>query len=170
VAELLARRPPIELSADRRFAGRVRRLALTSVVALGIIWALAGRTLEIPPLIRAGLAAGWLLMPATLVASLVEPRWRYALVVPASLIGLSLVAISVAWLPPSPLAAAGWLLITCGVLLGGVLGTWFWYRLAPVPKPLDDPFSPGRLGLIRAHVLLIVTGLLLVAVAAMQTR
>jgi hypothetical protein len=139
----------------------VRRLALTSVVALGMIWALAVATLDAPVLISVGLAAGWLLMPSTLVASLADPRWRYALVVPASLVGISLLAISVAWRPAPPLAAAGWVMITGGVLLGGLLGLWFWYRLVPVPKQLDDPFSPGRLGLIRAHVTLIVIGLLL---------
>ena len=139
----------------------MRRLALTSVVALGIIWALAVATLDAPAVIGAGLAAGWLLMPSILVASLADPRWRYALVVPASLVGLSLLAISVAWRPAPPLAAAGWVMITGGVLLGGLLGLWFWYRLVPVPKPLDDPFSAGRVGLIRAHVTLIVIGLLL---------
>jgi hypothetical protein len=141
----------------------VRRLALTSVVALGLIWGLAVATLEVPPLIGAGLAAGWLLMPAILVSSLTEPRRRYALVVPASLVGICLLAISVAWRPAPPLAAAGWVMITGGVLLGGLLGLWFWYRLVPVPRPLDDPFSPGRLALIRAHVALIVGGLLLAA-------
>jgi hypothetical protein len=163
VSDLLARRPPVELSSDPRFAGRVRRLALTSIVALGLIWGLAVATLEVPPLIGAGLAAGWLLMPAILVSSLADPRWRYALVVPASLVGVCLLAISVAWRPAPPLAAAGWVMITGGVLLGGLLGLWFWYRLVPVPTPLDDPFSPGRLALIRAHVALIVGGLLLAA-------
>jgi len=141
----------------------VRRLALTSVVALGMIWALAVATLDAPVLISVGLAAGWLLMPSILVASLADPRWRYALVVPASLVGISLLAISVAWRPAPPLAAAGWVMMTGGVLLGGLLGLWFWYRIVPVPRQLDDPFSPRRLGLIRAHVVLIVIGLLLAA-------
>lgn len=163
MSDLLAHRRTVELSTDRRFAGRVRRLALTSVVALGIIWGLAAATLEAPSFIGAGLALGWLLMPSILVASLADPRWRYALVFPASLVGSSLFAISVAWPPEAPLAAVGWVLMTCGVLLGGLLGLWFWYRLVPVPKTLDDPFSPGRLGLIRAHVVLIVIGLLLAA-------
>ena len=163
MSDVLAHRPSVELSTDPRFSGRVRRLALTSVVALGIIWGLAAATLEVPSLINAGLAAGWLLMPSILVASLADARWRYALVVPASLVGSCLFAISLAWRPEPPLAAVGWVLMTGGVLLGGLLGLWFWYRLVPVPKSLDDPFSPGRLGLIRAHVVLIVIGLLLAA-------
>ena len=163
MADLVGRRPSVELSTDPRFAGRVRRLALTSVVALGLIWAVAVATVEIPALIGAALAAGWFLMPAILVTSLADPRWRYGLVVPASMVGISLLAISVAWPPAPPLAAAGWVMMTGGVLLGGVLGLWFWYRLLPVPTSLDDPFSPGRLALIRAHVALIVVGLVLAA-------
>jgi hypothetical protein len=144
VSDVVARRPSVELSIDRRFAGRVRRLALTSVVALGIIWSLSVTTVDAPPVVDIGLLAGWLLMPSILVASLAEPRWRYALVVPASLVGISLLAISVAWHPPPALAAVGWSMTTAGVLLGGWLGLWFWFRLVPVPKALDDPFSPGR--------------------------
>jgi hypothetical protein len=55
-------------------------------------------------------------------------------------------------------------LVTAGVLLGGVLGLWFWYRLLPVPAALDDPFSRGRWTLIAVHVSLIVVGLVLAAV------
>lgn len=165
MSDAIAHRQPVELSTDERFAGRVRRLALTSVVALGIIWALSVATLDAPAWTDAGLAAGWVLMPVVLVASLADPRWRYALALPAFLVGISLLAISVAWRPAPPLAAAGWVMITVGVLLGGLLGLWFWYRLVPVPKALDDPFSPGRLGLIRAHVMLIVTGLVLAGTA-----
>jgi hypothetical protein len=163
VADVVAHRPSVELSADRRFARRVRRLALTSVVALGAIWSLSVTTLDAPSVIGMGLAAGWLLMPTILIASLADPRWRYALVLPATLVGTSLLAISVAWLPAQPLAAVGWAMITAGVLMGGVLGLWFWYRLVPVPTRLDDPFSTGRLALIRVHVALIVCGLVLAA-------
>jgi hypothetical protein len=154
---------PIELSADPRFAARVKRLAAVSLVALGLIWALASATLHAPVGLNAALAAGWVLMPTTLLASLVEPRLRYALVVPASLVGFGLLAVSAWWLPTNPVAASGWLLMTAGVLLGGVLGIWFWLRLLPVPRALDDPFSSGRWALIAVHVALIVLGLVLAA-------
>jgi hypothetical protein len=155
---------PIELSANPRFATRVKRLAAVSLVALGLIWALASATLHAPVALNAALAAGWVLMPTMLIASLAEPRLRYALVVPASLVGFGLLAISAWWLPADPVAAGGWLLMTAGVLLGGVLGIWFWLRLLPVPRALDDPFSAGRWALIWVHVGLIVLGLALVTI------
>ena len=49
---------PVELSADARFAGRVRRLAFTAVVALGVLWALATVTLEAPVAIDLALLLG----------------------------------------------------------------------------------------------------------------
>jgi len=163
MSAVLRRARPIELSADRRFAGRVRRLAATAVVALGIIWALAVTTLDAPPLVGMALAGGWLLMPTILFASLTWPAARYALVVPSSLVGLALLSITWAWLPDHPLAAAGWVMVTAGILLGGWMGLWLWYRLLPVPRQLDDPFSPARLSLIGLHVALIVMGILLAA-------
>ncbi len=163
MSDALLSRIPLELSTDARFARRVKRLALTSVVALGLIWWLAVSTLTAPPIIDAALAAGWMLMPAILFASLPRPRLRYALVLPATLVGVALLAVSIWWLPQDPLAAAGWLMVTTGISLGGLLGLWFWFRLLPVPEPLDDPFSPGRLGLISIHVGLIITGLMLAA-------
>lgn len=156
-----------ELSRDPAFAGRVKRLGLVSLVALGLIWWLAVTTTDAPPLVGGVLAAGWAVMPVTLFASLRLPLLRYALILPASMVGVGLVVITAAWLPESGLAATGWLLITAGVVLGGVLGTWFWFRLLPVPLALDDPFSPGRRFLIRVHVALIVTGLALAATAAL---
>jgi hypothetical protein len=60
---------PLELTRDPRITGRVRRLALVSAVALGLIWWLAGATLEAPPAVGLFLAAGWILMPATLAWS-----------------------------------------------------------------------------------------------------
>jgi hypothetical protein len=159
VSRAIRRVPPVELSADPRFAGRVRRLAATAVVALGLIWALATTTLEAPTLVVVMLALGWVTMPTILVASLTRPRLRYALVVPSTLVGTGLLAISAAWLPANAIAAAGWLLITVGILLGGLLGLWFWFRVVPVPGRLDDPFSPGRMALIGIHVALIVAGL-----------
>ncbi|HET6650640.1 MAG TPA: hypothetical protein VFH79_10855 [Candidatus Limnocylindria bacterium] len=156
---------PVELSADARFAGRVRRLAFTAVVALGVLWALATVTLEAPVAIDLALLLGWLSMPTLLFASLRDARWRYALVLPSALVGVPLLAICAFWLPEGPVAAAGWLLVTAGILLGSVLGLWFWYRLLPVPAALDDPFSPGRWTLISIHIGLIVAGLALAATA-----
>jgi hypothetical protein len=164
MSEVLRRATPIELSADRRFAGRVRRLALTAVVALGLIWALAVTTLAAPPVVGLALAAGWLSMPTILLASLERPLLRYALVIPSTLVSLPLLAISVAWLPSNVVVASGWLLMTVGIGMGGLLGLWFWYRLVPVPRQLDDPFSPGRLSLIGIHIALIVVGGALAAV------
>lgn len=163
MSEALRRGTPIELSADRRVAGRIRRLAGTASIALGLIWYLAVATLDAPPAIGVALAAGWLSMPAILIASLERPLLRYALVIPSTLVGLPLLAISIAWLPAVPVAAAGWLLMTSGILMGGVLGLWFWYRLFPVPAALDDPMSSGRWMLIAVHIGLIVSGAALAA-------
>jgi hypothetical protein len=150
---------PLELSADARMAGRIKRLGFVSLVALGLIWALAVASLEAPPLVDGALAAGWALMPTILFASLSRPLLRYGLVLPGSLVGLGLLTICAWWLPDDPLATAGWLSITLGVLMGSALGLWFWFRLLPVPARLDDPYSTGRLSLIWVHVALIVAGL-----------
>jgi hypothetical protein len=160
-----ARPLPVELSHDRRFARRVKRLGLVSMVALGAVWWLAVATTSAPLPVGVALAAGWFLMPAILFASLARPLLRYGLVVPASLVGFGLLAITASWLPAAPVAATGWLLITAGVLFGGVMGLWFWYRLLPVPASLDDPSSPGRWALIAVHVALIVVGLAFAATA-----
>lgn len=162
---LRGRALPIELSADAGFAGRVRRLAVTAMVALGAVWGLVVLTLEAPPVADLSLLLGWLLMPALLFASLADPRWRYALVLPSSLVGIPLLAICAFWLPASSIAAVGWLSVTAGILVGSALGLWFWYRLLPVPPALDQPFSPGRWTLIAVHVGLIVVGLALAATA-----
>lgn len=163
--EVLARSGPMELTADPRFVPRVRRLAATSLLALGIIWGLAVATLSAPPAVVMSLGAGWILMPTLLFASLARPRLRMALPVPASLVGVPLLAVSAFWRPSDPLASTGWLLITFGVALGGVLGLWFWFRLAPVPAGLDDPYAPGRWALIGIHVGMIVVGMALAATA-----
>ena len=156
-------RTSVELTADPGFERRIGRLAVVSAVALGLIWALVVTTLEAPVAVGAVFAAGWLLMPSTLVASLVRPRFRYALVVPASLVSIGLLGVCIGWPPADPLAAAGWLLMTAGVALGGGLGLWLWYRLLPVPAALHDPFSTGRWALIGVHVGLVVTGFVLAA-------
>lgn len=142
---------------------RVKRLGTISLIALGLIWALAAATLSAPAMVGGALAAGWVLMPMILFASLSRPRLRYALVVPGSLVGIALLAICIGWLPDAPLAAIGWWLITVGVLIGSVMGLWFWYRLVPVPGWLDDPYAGGRWAVITLHVALIVAGLGLAA-------
>lgn len=161
---IAGRRLPLELSADPAFARRVRRLGLVSLVALGVIWGLAVTTLDAPPIVDGALLAGWALMPAILFASLARPMLRYGLVVPATLVTLGLLAIAMAWLPASPAAAVGWVLILVGVGLGGGMGLWLWYRLLPVPAGLANPFSPARWTLIGVHVGLIVVGIALAAV------
>ena len=163
MAEALARRVPVELTADRGMSRRVRRLGFVSLFALGLIWALAITTLRAPWVVGAALAGGWVLMPSILFASLSRPRLRYGLVVPASLLGGGLLAILIWWLPTSAIAAAGWVLMAAGIALGGVLGLWFWYRWLPVPNTLDNPYSRGRWALISLHVALIVTGWVLAA-------
>lgn len=141
------------------------RLAATSIVALGLIWGLATATLDVPAAIGAVLALGWFLMPAVLLWSLAAAGARYVLAVPATLVTVGLLAICLGWLPGSPIAAAGWVLITAGVALGALLGLWFWYRVAPVPTALDDPYARGRWALIGVHVGLIVVGWALAATA-----
>ena len=160
---LAGRRLPVELSADPVFARRVRRLGMVSLVALGVVWGLAVTTLEAPPSVEGALLAGWALMPAVLFASLAWPILRLGLTLPATLVTLGLLAITVGWLPDAPIAAAGWVLMLAGVALGGAMGLWLWYRLLPVPAVLAHPFSPARWLLIGVHVALIVVGMALAA-------
>ena len=102
-------------------------------------------------------------MPVLLMLSLRWPWARYGLALPSTLVGGGLVAICLTALPPDWGAArVGWLMTTAGVLMGGVLGLWFWFRLAPVPRFLDDPFGPGRWALVAVHIGLIVVGLALI--------
>jgi hypothetical protein len=165
IHEALGRSVPIELTSDRRVTLRVRRLAATSIVALGLIWGLASATLDAPSAIGVILALGWLLMPAVLLWSLVTPGARYLLIAPASLVLIGLLVICIGWLPRSPIAAAGWVLMTAGVALGAVFGLWFWYRITPVPAALSEPYAPGRWALIVVHVALITVGWALAAAA-----
>jgi len=160
-----ARPLPVELSNDRGFARRVWRLAATSAIALGLIWGLAIATLELPAAVPTAFVLGWALMPTILLASLARPRLRYGLIVPASLVTLGLLAVCVGWLPADGVAATGWLLLTTGVAVGGVLGLWLWYRLVPVPARLDDPFSTGRWALIALHIGLVLVGFALASTA-----
>ncbi|HEX5395947.1 MAG TPA: hypothetical protein VFX74_02535 [Candidatus Limnocylindria bacterium] len=161
----LGRPTPIELSDDRRIRGRVQRLAAISLIALGLVTGIGAATLDAPPPVLACLALGWVLMPTVLAWSLRDPQARYLLIIPSTLVTIGLLAICIGWMPGSATAAAGWLLMTIGVSLGGVLGLWLWFRLMPVPAALDDQLAPGRWALIVVHVALIVIGWLLVATA-----
>ncbi len=163
-----ARGRPVELTDDPGFARRIIRLALTSCVALGLVWWLAITTLDGHPVIGISLAAGWLLMPSLLLLSLRRPRLRYTLVLPSSLVGLPLLAISAASLATEPAARVGWLLLSVGILFGGGLGIWFWFRWLPVPAYLHDPFSRGRWLLVGLHIGMVVGGLILVGVSALR--
>jgi hypothetical protein len=168
IHQALGRPTPVELTADRRITRRVKRLSVVSAVVLGLIWALASWTLDAPPAVEVALMVGWVLMPLTLVASLWRLTARYWLVLPSTLVSLGLLAISIGWLPAEPAAAGGWLLATAGVLLGGAMGLWLWFRVLPVPAALDDPGSTGRWTLIAVHVALVVAGVVLVLAAAVS--
>lgn len=133
---------------------------------LGLIWLLAATTLHAPRLVTGSLAAGWLFMPSILGFSLRWPTLRYALVLPSFLVSVGLLAVCAVAPAEHGVARAGWLFITVGVLLGGLLGVWFWFRWMPVPDALTQPFARGRWTLIAIHVSLIVVGLALVSIAA----
>lgn len=153
-----------EMSTDPRFRRRLRRLVVVSAVMLGWLTLLALLATEAEPTTIWLLAVGWVLMPTVLYASLDRPRLRYLLALPASLVAVGLVFVATGDLT-SPVATLGWWSITAGILLGGGLGMWLWYRWMPVPSALDDPFSPGRIALIAGHVSLILVGVALVIAA-----
>ena len=132
----------MEMTGDPRFRGRVRRLAITSGVAL--------------------LLGGWPAMFTVLTLSLARPSIRRLVVVPAVIVTTALIGICLLELPSSALARAGWLALTAGILMGGGMGAWFWYRWIPVPRTLHDPYAPSRLALIAAHVGLVVGGIALI--------
>ena len=150
----------IELTGDRLFRHRVRRLVAISSVALGVIWGLA--FVEDPSTwVLVLLVVGWVSMPTILAASLNRPSLRYALIVPASAVSVGLIGLVMA--APQD-TVIGWLFITAGILLGGSLGVWFWFRWLPVPRILDDPFGWPRMTLIGLHVALVLVGATLVSV------
>ena len=156
---------PLELSDDPRFARRIVRLAVTSMIMLGVIFALALNTPHPARSVVIALALGWMLMPTLLLTSLRWPRVRYGLLVPSTLVSLSLVAISVNQSSQDLMTWAGWWSLTFGVLLGGLMGVWFWFRWLPVPVLFHDPFSRARWALIVLHVALVVIGAGLVKAA-----
>jgi hypothetical protein len=102
-------------------------------------------------------------MPSILWLSLRHPKMRYALILPSSLVSFALLAICLTALPNEADSRTGWLLVTGGVLLGGLLGLWFWFRWLPVPAQLHDPFSAGRWALVCIHISMILAGLTFIA-------
>lgn len=149
------------MTGDPVFAARVRRLTIISLVALGSIWWLATATLDAGPAVNLLLFAGWLAMPTVLAASLRRPQARLLVALPATAVSIALLAVCLTALPADAPERPGWLLLTAGILIGGSLGGWFWYRWVPVPEALDDPYSRGRWSLIGIHVGLVVAGLAL---------
>lgn len=143
-----------------RLHPRVRRLAVVSSIALGLVWWLSLDVSGAGALERWGLLAGWVLMPATLVASLFDAWARFAVGVPASLV--SLVALRLTWLE---FPSAGWMLLAAGVLLGGMLGMWSWFRWAPIPAMFRAPYGRGRRALIAVHVALTAAGIAAIVAA-----
>ena len=140
---------------------RILRLAVTSVVALGVIFGLWSQARPGGVAAGSALGAGWALMPATLLLMLRAPRTRYLLVAPSLLVTAALVDIAVV------AGGLGWALIAGGTLLGGLLGAWFWFRLLAVPRMFRDPFGAPRWALIAVHVGLIVAGIALVGFATL---
>ncbi|MEA2023931.1 MAG: hypothetical protein U9N79_06525 [Actinomycetota bacterium] len=149
-----------ELTGDRLFTHRVRRLVAISAVALGVIWGLAFVE-EASAWILVLLAVGWVAMPVILAASLRRPSLRYALVVPVGAVSVGLVGMVVA--APEE-TVTGWILITAGILLGGLLGVWFWFRWLPVPRIFDDPFGWPRVALVGLHLALVLVGAMFVMI------
>ncbi|MEA3501764.1 MAG: hypothetical protein U9R47_03250 [Actinomycetota bacterium] len=149
----------VEMTGNRLFAHRVRRLVAISAVALGVIWGLAFIE-HAPAWILALLGLGWVLMPTVLAVSVRRPALRYALVAPATAVPVGL--IGMVMVAPEQ-TVTGWVLITVGILFGGFLGIWFWFRWFPVPRILDDPFGWPRLVLVGLHTALVLGGMAIVA-------
>jgi len=151
----------IEMTENRIFAHRVRRLVAISVVALGVIWGLAFMD-GAPGWVLVFLALGWGLMPTILAGSLHRPTLRYALVVPATVVPIGLVGMVASGVTST---VNGWIVMAAGILVGGFLGLWFWFRWLPVPREFDDPFAWPRVTLIGVHIALVLVGAAMVAVA-----
>jgi hypothetical protein len=145
------------MTIDPSFARRLKRLIAVSAVALGLIFLLAYNTSGAGWISYGLLIGGWVSMPILLARSLERPMWRYLLAIPAGLVSSGLVIVAFGF-DGSSVAQIGWWSMTAGVLLGGTLGGWFWYRWMPVPRILDQPFSTGRWALIAVHAGLIVAG------------
>ena len=148
----------VELTTDRLFEHRIRRLIVISTVALGVIWGLAfADDAEAWVLVLLGI--GWVTMPIILALSLRRPLLRYALLVPATAVSIGLIGM-VLTAPDS--TDVGWLLVTLGILVGGALGAWFWFRWLPVPRAFGDPYGAPRVALVGLHIGLVLIGVAMV--------
>jgi hypothetical protein len=147
-------RAGVELTDDRWFAHRVRRLVVVSAAALGIITLLAVRS-DGPTWSVVLLVGGWALMPVILATSLRNPQVRFGLVLPASLVTVGLLGMLVS---ATGAELLGWAVMAAGILLGGTLGMWFWYRWVPVPARFNDPYGPARMTLVAIHIALVLIG------------
>jgi hypothetical protein len=155
---LLSTGSGVELTANRLFAHRIRRLIVISTIALGAIWGLAvADDAEVWVLVLLGV--GWLTMPTILALSLRRPMLRYALLVPANAVAIGLIGMTLT-APDS--TEVGWLLITLGIVVGGALGAWFWFRWLPVPRAFDDPYGTPRVALVGLHIGLVLVGIAMV--------
>ena len=150
----------VEFTHDESFEARIRRLSVVSVVALGIITALAIRD-DAPIGVVLALVVGWVLMPSLLRLSLRRPPLRYALAIPATAVTGALGVFCLTALP-SDASVAGWWMITGSIALGALMGMWLWFRWLPVPRDLEDPFSLQRLALVAVHVAGVLAGIVLV--------
>lgn len=155
---------PTEMTNDPRFRRRIERLVLISAAALGVITLLVVWAANTGWVATGLMLAGWVTMPTLLAASLSRPHLRYLLAVPATIVSASLLVVAIG-LDGSAWARAGWWSMAAGVLAGGALGAWFWYRWVPVPRPFDEPFSRGRWALIAVHAGLVIAGGAVVALA-----
>lgn len=147
-------------------SSRIRRLAITSAWALGVIWLLWALTVGGAPLVGVALGLGWILMPTVLWASLRRPSLRPGLIVPATLVTGGVAAIAFGPLPDA-VTRAGWLALLAGLAMGGAQGAWLWFGWFPIPATLRDPVAKTRMRLIVAHVSLVVSGMALVAATAL---
>jgi hypothetical protein len=155
--------PAVELTHDRSFEARIRRLSIVSLIALGTITWLAIRD-DASLAVVLLLTAGWILMPTLLRASLRRPLLRYGLSIPATLSAGGLTLFCLARPDLGGASVAGWWTITASLWFGALLGMWLWFRWLPVPTWLGDPFGPGRLALVTIHIGGVLIGIALVIV------
>jgi hypothetical protein len=101
-------------------------------------------------------------MPTVLGLSLTRSSIRRLVAAPALMVTAALIGICLWELPRSGLARAGWFALTAGILMGGGMGVWLWYRWIPVPRAFDDPYARARSTLIAVHVALVVGGTALI--------